>query len=133
LRVLSRLVLLAYLLVGLLPGGTFVICIDGKGSFALEAASQGGTCSDCSDSDPCSVPNGTGADSRCDCTDLVIAGLTDEERTVFAPSSQVDVPPASELQVGVALTPPHLQPLVRREPPRPPGTLRALRTVVLLV
>lgn len=133
-RVLTRLALLACLLVALLPAGrTIVVCIDGQWNFALEAASEDGTCSDCSESAPCSGPDTTVSDASCDCTDLVIGSPTDQQQNVAAPCFQVDVPPASLLPVVVALPPQRVQRVVRHEPPRPPGTLRALRTIVLLV
>lgn len=130
---LARLALVLYFLVGLLPGGDFVLCIDGDGCLAIEAATEAGSCSDCTESAPCSDPGGEAAGTGCDCIDLVITGSEEREQTVPRPSFQPAAPGvAVTLRAEVELAP-HRTSSLRREPPRPPGALAALRTVVLLV
>jgi hypothetical protein len=130
---MARLVVALYLLAGLLPAGGFVLCIDGRAALALEASTAAGSCSDCSDSSPCS----TGADPRagggCDCIDIAVARPADHERTVRVVSARI-APPVLDGTALAPLVPPSFAVLApRNEEPRPPGVLGALRTVVLLV
>jgi hypothetical protein len=134
----------AYLLVGLLPFQALVLCVDGEGRVSLEAATEEGTCFDCSPPAGvvadrcCTVPqeeNGTSASEPCDCSDVVLITSSSQPQRLSQGLAVGWHTPAISCH-GFEISPP--QRLV--EPSRdrsqthgPPGPLRAQRTVVLLI
>jgi hypothetical protein len=132
-RLLIQLAMALYLLVGLLPAGNLVICVDGCASIALEVPGAGGSCGDCTDSTPCSGEDEQDEQEGCPCVDLAIARPVDSERIVRLAAPDFPAPP---LEVTASVTPlveSTNVPPPRREAPRPARVLSEVRTVVLLV
>jgi len=129
---MATIVMLVYLAAALLPAGRFVICIDGRSGVAIEAATEAGACSDCTEPSPCSNTDAGDRSTDCECVDLAIA---QPERARVEPLTSFRLPSTqTALDVPARIAPTGLRtsPLYH-EAPRPLGTLDALRTIVLRV
>lgn len=124
------LALVAFLLSGLAPAQALVVCVEADGSVSLEDAA--GRCGPC-------APGGTrsaaqAGDEGCPCVDIPLPVASDEHpagRAPLDPPARAGaIPPPAPVPPAGAL-PGRARELVRGPPPRPPGDLALLRTVLL--
>jgi hypothetical protein len=131
-RLSAWLCLMLSLLIGSAPAQGFVLCLEPDGCVSLEIATASESCGACAE-------HAQEADAGCPCVDLPVTGPESARPVQPKPAELTDL----QLAVWVATLPEVLSSLraevalefraVPRGPPRPPGSLALIRSVVLLV
>ncbi len=124
------LALVAFLLSGLAPAQALVVCVEADGSVSLEDAA--GRCAPCAPGETRSAAQA--GDEGCPCVDIPLPVASDEHpagRTALDPPARAGaIAPHALVRLASGL-PDLARALARVAPPRPPGDLALLRTVLL--
>lgn len=137
-RITAWLCLATAILTGLAPAQGLVLCLEPDGCVMLEVAACPSACGGCSDRREDGLLSAAGARAEeqgcCACVDVELPALSQDRR--IQPRA-----PEPAWEACLALAPPDsprspvavdaVVPAPRREPPRPPERLAAIRSVVL--